>query len=322
MYANYSLNQIEERYIVYNKTDRNHYEVGYVDYKILQYFQEGKSENYICEQLSIGHDEYIKNKLQLFETGFLCETLSKKKSVYKWNKIYLLRIDTSKLELSKFTILLECILTLVSIVSAISLFIFILNNRLNLESIFLFDNASLLNTAFLFAIIQILTVLIHEVFHLVFAINRGANVPEVGVMLYFLSPSGFSDLTQINFFKNRGSKIICLLAGLLFNFSLLVFSLFMFYFFDLVIFQLLFIANLVAILINLGFYIKLDGYYILQILIDENYLREKSLSMFKKSIARNFTVDDLVYYIVGLCSIAYIPILLINISISLWRYFV
>ena len=44
MYINYSLNQIGNNYIVYNKVDKNHYEIGYVDYKILQYFQKGLSK--------------------------------------------------------------------------------------------------------------------------------------------------------------------------------------------------------------------------------------------------------------------------------------
>lgn len=53
MYINYSLNQIGNNYIVYNKVDKNHYEIGYVDYKILQYFQKDLSKEDICKKLSI-----------------------------------------------------------------------------------------------------------------------------------------------------------------------------------------------------------------------------------------------------------------------------
>ena len=92
-------------------------------------------------------------------------------------------------------------------------------------------------------------------------------------------------------------------------------------FFDLPIFKFILISNLVAIVINLGFYIKLDGYYILQILLEENYLREKSLDSIKKLTTKQPKMEDIVYYIIGFCSIAYVPILLINILISFWRSF-
>lgn len=322
MYTNYDLNKIENSYIVYNKTDRNHYEIGYVDYKILQYIQEGKTDEYICGQLSIDKNELNRNKLQLFEIGLLSEVKLKKKARANWNKIYIFRVDTSRLKSGVVTVLLERLLISLCMLSAAVVLFFILGNKINWERVVAFNNASLLEITSSLIFVQMLTVMAHEFFHLIFAINRGACVPEIGVMIYYLSPSGFSDLTQINFFKEKSSKIICLLAGLLFNFTLLVFSLLIFLIFDLQIFQYIFLTNLVAIVINLGFYIKLDGYYILQILLEENYLREKSLSIMKKTLIGQLKVNEVIYYIVGLCSIIYIPILLINILTSLWGHFV
>ena len=321
MYINYSLNQIGNNYIVYNKVDKNHYEIGYVDYKILQYFQKGLSKEDICKKLSIDKDEFEKNKMQLFEMGFLSDVPLKKKLKVKWNKIYLFRIDTRRFKRSLLTVFLERMLIVMSLFSLTYFFYLIVFNRINLEHLLVFDNTNLLEITLSLRVVQILTVVIHEFFHLIFTINRGANVPEIGVMLYFLSPSGFSDLTQINFFKKKSSKIICLLAGLLFNFTLLTFSILMLSFFDLPIFKFILISNLVAIVINLGFYIKLDGYYILQILLEENYLREKSLDSIKKLTTKQPKMEDIVYYIIGFCSIAYVPILLINILISFWRSF-
>lgn len=185
-----------------------------------------------------------------------------------------------------------------------------------------FNNVSLGQTVFSLVAIQLVTVFIHEFFHLIFSVNRGANVPEIGVMLYFLSPSGFSDLTQINFIENKESKIMCLVAGLLFNFFLFSLSLTLLLVFDLAILQFILITNLIAIIINLGFYIKLDGYYILQILLDENYLREKAVSKLKLIGKEELSIDNIIYYIIGLSSVLYIPILLINIFIGLWSYFV
>ena len=107
MYINYSLNQIGNNYIVYNKVDKNHYEIGYVDYKILQYFQKGLSKEDICKKLSIDKDEFEKNKMQLFEMGFLSDVPLKKKLKVKWNKIYLFRIDTRRFKRSLLTVFLE-----------------------------------------------------------------------------------------------------------------------------------------------------------------------------------------------------------------------
>lgn len=322
MYMNYILNQIGNRYVAYNQIDKNHYEIGYADYKILQYLKEGQSDQYICDQLLIDEDEFKKNKGQLFEMGFLSDLRFKKKQKIKWNKIYLFRLDTSKLKSNMLTIFLERTLIFMCMVSIIYFFILFFNSRINWENIFMFSNAKVLDVTVTFVVIQILTVIMHEFFHLVFAINRGVNVPEIGAMLYFLSPSGFSDLTQINFFEKKSSKIICLLAGLLFNFVLMSFSLSMLFFFDVLLFQTIFITNLVAIVVNLGFYIKLDGYYILQILLEENHLREKALLAIRKLSVKKTTENDIVYYIIGFCSHIYIPILLVNILMSLWRYFV
>ena len=115
---------------------------------------------------------------------------------------------------------------------------------------------------------------------------------------------------------------MCLVAGLLFNFFLFSLSLTLLLVFDLAILQFILITNLIAIIINLGFYIKLDGYYILQILLDENYLREKAVSKLKLIGKEELSIDNIIYYIIGLSSVLYIPILLINIFIGLWSYFV
>lgn len=322
MYINYSLNKIGDCYMVYNVIDKNHYEIGYVDYKILQYFQRGLSEECICEKLAIDKVDFEKNRVQLFEMGFLSDIPIKDKLKIKWNKIYLFRIDTSRIKRNLLTVFFEQLLIFLSLVSSIYLSALIFSNKINLESMLVFNDTSLLEATLSLVIVQILTVVIHEFFHLIFAVNRGANVPEIGAMLYFLSPSGFSDLTQIYFFKQKSSKVICLLAGLLFNFTLLSFSILMLSVYNLPIFQFTFITNLVAILINLGFYIKLDGYYILQVLLDESYLREKSLDTLKKLLFNKPKVSNILYYIVGVCSVVYVPILLINILISLWRSFV
>lgn len=322
MYTNYILNKIENKYCVYNTIDRNHYQIGYVDYKILEYLLLGASSEYICEQLSISKKDFDNNINQLYSMKFISDIKLKKETINKWNKIYLFRINTSKVRKSKLTIFLEYLLIILSFLALICLSIIFLKHRLSLEMITQFNNVSLGQTVFSLVAIQLVTVFIHEFFHLIFSVNRGANVPEIGVMLYFLSPSGFSDLTQINFIENKESKIMCLVAGLLFNFFLFSLSLTLLLVFDLAILQFILITNLIAIIINLGFYIKLDGYYILQILLDENYLREKAVSKLKLIGKEELSIDNIIYYIIGLSSILYIPILLINIFIGLWSYFV
>lgn len=321
MYMNYRLNQMENRYLAYHCLNREHYEIGYLDYKIMLLLQEGYSMDYICEQLAVPIAELKKNISQLSDMGFLSPVSVKQKRSMKWNKIYLFSLNTSHLKPNLLTKLLEQIVIWFSLLALVGLAI-VISQAPNLwNEMVSFESTNLFELGFVIVGCQILTVILHEFCHLIFAINRGANVPEMGVMLYFLSPSGYSDLTQIHFFKHKSSKIVCLLAGLMFNFGLMVFSLFSFLIFNLQIFQVLFYLNLITILINFGFYIKLDGYYILQILLDEKYLREQSLKVLKNLHWNGLTLKDLVFYVVGFCSIVYFPILFINILMSVWGYF-
>lgn len=124
--------------------------------------------------------------MQLFEMGFLSDVPLKKKLKVKWNKIYLFRIDTRRFKRSLLTVFLERMLIVMSLFSLTYFFYLIVFNRINLEHLLVFDNTNLLEITLSLIVVQILTVVIHEFFHLIFTINRGANVPEIGVMLYFL----------------------------------------------------------------------------------------------------------------------------------------
>ena len=92
--------------------------------------------------------------------------------------------------------------------------------------------------------------------------------------------------------------------------------------------------NIVIIITNLMIFFKLDGYFILEELIEESYLREKSMKIisdkvlniinriikkedrnmkFKYSLVKPEEEENEVFYtIYGVLSVCYIPVLLIS----------
>jgi hypothetical protein len=301
--------------------DHEHYEIGYSEYLVLQYLLDEKSSNYICEQLLLTKDEFDKNIEQLLKLGLISYSPVRKQRKNKWNKLYLFRFCTSHWEQNKWTFLIEKVLVISCFLFSLLVVFMVISGRLDLREMIILNNPNLIGLSISLVLLQFATVIGHEFCHVIFAINRGAIVPEMGAMLYYLSPSGFSDLTQIYFFDKKSSKIICLISGLVFNFTISCLSLVLFYYTRLYLFQVLFFVNMIVIFINFGFYIKLDGYYILQILLNENYLREKSINALKKG-RLEFSENGLIYLAIGICSSIYLPILLINIALSVWRLLV
>jgi putative peptide zinc metalloprotease protein len=115
--------------------------------------------------------------------------------------------------------------------------------------------------------------LVHELSHALVATSFGAKVPRIGFMLFFLQPAFYADVSAINLFSDRKSRVQTLLAGIQANnilaFIGIIAALFAFQsaLFPYIVF---FVAmNFMLMFINLVPFVEYDGYYIFQDLIAE-----------------------------------------------------
>ena len=176
---------------------------------------------------------------------------------------------------------------------------------------------------------------LHEFAHAVTARYYSVNVPEIGVMLYYFLPCAYTNISGINLLKNKNQRLVVLISGNLVNVGLI----------GLMYMAIPFVSSHIAayllalILLNIGtvfmngmIFLKFDGYYIMEVLVDEIQLKEKSITYFRqlitmvvnrdKSFYHRFQEEmrnsqsqyltNWVYLIYLLLSAAYIPFAIIN----------
>ena len=187
----------------------------------------------------------------------------------------------------------------------------------------------------LLVLISLVCLSLHEFAHMITARRYGVNVPEIGVMLYFLIPCAYTNITGINLLKSKGKRLMVLLSGSLVNLGIIGTC---FVLMAMVPSPVIGMYGAIIILVNLGtifmntlVLLKFDGYYVLETILDEPGLREKAithlLGYFRLLTGKNkeekmaFTLklkDDntllwhLTYCFYALLSLAYIPFVLFN----------
>ncbi|WDD96899.1 hypothetical protein [Thalassomonas actiniarum] len=124
---------------------------------------------------------------------------------------------------------------------------------------------------YFFAIL--VTGIVHEGAHALVAKSFNVKVPQVGMMLFFLHPSFYADVSGINLMSDRKKRIKVLIAGVQGN-NLLMFLGLMLTFIPMgetaLSYLLFFTAiNFVLMFINLIPFVEYDGYYIFQELLGE-----------------------------------------------------
>ena len=185
---------------------------------------------------------------------------------------------------------------------------------------------------------------LHEVGHMITARHYGVNVPEIGVMLYFLIPCAYTNITGINLLKSRGKRLIVLLSGTLVNIGLigichLIMLLNDSYYVSMYCLALI-IVNLGTIFMNSNMLMKFDAYYIMTTILDEPKLRERAIGYivnlmrkfsrntevkrtFKENVRNDSTVLMQVSYCVyAVLSLAYVPFILLNTVIPFFSNFI
>lgn len=174
---------------------------------------------------------------------------------------------------------------------------------------------------------------LHEFSHAIIARKYRVPVPEIGIMLYIIVPYVYTNLSYIRLLKSKRKRVLCLLGGNMLN-VLLAGGLFFAASYTIgtvkqIVEEVAFM-NLFLIASNLFVFFKLDGYFIMQEIIGESYLREKSIGMVKRIVlsvpaklrfrrenpkayySNSLQSSDMFYFIYGLLCLGYIPVMLVS----------
>lgn len=179
-----------------------------------------------------------------------------------------------------------------------------------------------------------LSLCIHEFFHAISARTSGANVPEIGLMLYWFMPCAYTNLTGLHFLEDKKLKMKALTAGLQSNLMISGIMLIIYNINLSPVYLFVGIINMLIIFMNLLCFIKLDGYYILSLCLDDPNLYENSQKIFKEKLVitankiknvkikktykvmineRNINViEELFLFVYGGLTCLYIPVLLVS----------
>ncbi len=187
----------------------------------------------------------------------------------------------------------------------------------------------------LVAFFSLLCLALHECAHMVSARRYGVNVPEIGVMLYFLIPCAYTNISGINLIKSKIQRLIILASGSLVNFAVIgTCNIIMCTATSKMVVSYsaaVALANIGTIIMNMMVLLKFDGYYALEVILGEPKFRDNALNfiiVFIKTIfSRNKTEKNkfkqilnaqenilrhIVYGVYFVFSVGYIPIILTN----------
>lgn len=189
----------------------------------------------------------------------------------------------------------------------------------------------------LILLFSFVSLLLHELAHTLSARRWKVNVPEIGLMVYWLMPCAYTNLSGINLLTSKKQKILILASGSFVNLGLIGLCCLLMAALPPKAGACLFgtaIANLGMICLNAVSFLKFDGYYIAEVLLNELQLREKSFSHLGKTLKSFFRrdeafeesqkqsassqLDHLLYLVFALCSAVYLPVFLLNIIIPLF----
>lgn len=206
------------------------------------------------------------------------------------------------------------------------------------------DLTQVVNSSFLVHIISfIIIATLHEFAHAVVARRNGVPVPEIGIMFFLFIPYVYTNMSYIRILKSKWKRILCLLGGILFN--VLLSGVFFIIAGNVsseirLLFEEIAFMNIFLVISNLMIFFKLDGYFILEEIVDESSLREKSISLIVSKIGdfikvlfnknkddkvkyihyKEDTMNKLLYYMYGVLCIAYVPVLLLSFALNWLQY--
>lgn len=174
----------------------------------------------------------------------------------------------------------------------------------------------------------------HEFAHAVTCVKYGGKVTSMGLMLFYLIPCFYCDVSSVYQFKNKKHRAIVAVSGIMVNLfigCLLMFVSFILASFNIVNIALFYMAisTVFVSIYNLIPFVKLDGYWFLQALTGIDNLMDKSVilaytSVFARRKLKELNITRLkriLLSIYGVISIFFHQIFWISSFISIYSIF-
>lgn len=162
-----------------------------------------------------------------------------------------------------------------------------------------------------------ISTLFHEVGHLLAALSEDLLIGEIGFMLYWFMPCAYTTICGISLVDNKHRRLRILMSGI--NMNLFISGIFLVIMSVINKFKMIMLlaigVNMFLALSNLLVFLKLDGYYVLEQLLEIKNLREKSFDCVIRKNIDNIDNKEL-YWVYCLLSILYIPITLCSIIVG------
>lgn len=328
----------ETKLNIYNRNTRKTFVLGEKESKVFKCLNGANSLEDICKECPFYSKEEIVKLVEAFEQIGLFETRKNKFNPFKI-KVRLFNPNRFMKEDSVITKLFHYLSVIGGPLSLLVGILLFRGNISNPETFLagVMEEFSSVGIAdiILFAVTALVSLALHEFAHMVTARRYGVNVPEIGVMLYFLIPCAYTNISGINLLESKGKRLTVLLSGSLTNLGIIGACLAIS---ALVPSPVVAMFTSVAILFNLGaifmntmVLLKFDGYYILETILDEPKFREKAIShmlgfvklTFSKNKeakrAFNGSINDssafllhAAYCFYAVLSLAYIPFVMLN----------
>lgn len=302
-------------YFVFNSTNKTSYTFGEKEGKLLEAIEKPNSfASVVAENQALMQGEQIKRFLQVLkDNGFLKSSECKNTNNFFKYKIPLINpskfIEPASKGVQRIYQLFTALQVLLMGLGLAALF---LTGKPLLEDLNQIDFSISFVGGSIF--IFFLSLFIHELGHMLTALYYNLPVPELGIMFYCFAPCGYVDISALNTLKAKWPRLNILLSGIFMNTTLLAVGLLL-YCLNLnnQVGLVLILVNVSLIIANLMFYLKLDGYYILTVLIEEPQIREKAFqyiqTLFSKTkVRKKFgLVDSIILVTFAGVSLIYIP---------------
>ena len=329
---------------LYNRNTQKTYIIGEKEAKVISCLNGEYSVASLQEKCPFYSIEEIEKLLQLFDDiGVFKE--KKKFNVFKirfrlFNPNKIIKSESKVTSFLYYFTIIGCpIIFLFGLIFNLLNQTVFLKNPINVEEIISTYLAFNFLEWLVIFICSIISLFLHELSHIFSARFYKVNVPEFGLMLYCFLPVAYTNVSCINLLKSYKQKMVVISSGVLSNLAQIGLCYFFVnicspylaaYFFGIIA------VNIGTILVNCFIFLKFDGYYLLEIMLNEPNLKEKASMFMKSCIFALFTkknspykkiyleqinfdknfLQNLMYIIFAILSSVFVPAFIINSLIS------
>lgn len=278
--------------VVSNKKNGQTFELGKKETSVLMLLDGTKTPN----EISLMCDFFTTSEIVALENQFLeLDIIGNSNSKHRINLIKIKfpifsanKIFPSNKLITKIVYYIFMIFSILFFLIGFSISIFNVinginvNNQMNIKSLSSFENFEIFDLIYSVVFFSF-AIVFHEFGHMIVARKNNLSVPDAGIMLYLLIPCAYTNLTFLNYCKNKSLKLRIFFAGILSDLGLLGLAVTIFNFSPTnVLAKYSLISALLCIISILGNIVvtfKFDGYYILQTLLETDNLQKNSVAI-------------------------------------------